>query len=103
MVGTGPLQGTDRNGQIDEQTATALLLTRMNTNSTQNGRKEVIFPVKFEGQVIILFTDCRDVLRGAGIDGAGIFTPDVLFKPSPVRELNVKALHGTFGGNILKK
>ena len=83
--------------------SSALFFAGMDANSAQKSRKEIISSVQFEGNIIILFTDCRNVLRGAGIYRAGILTPDVILKPPPVRKLNMKAFHGTFGGNILKK
>ena len=80
-----------------------LFFAGMKANSTQNSRKEIISSLHFEGNGIIPFTDRRNVLRGAGIDRAGILTPDILLKPFPVRKLNLKAFHGVFGGNVSKK
>jgi len=82
--------------------SSTLFFAGMDANSAQNSRKEIISSVQSEGNVIIPFTDGRNVLRGAGIDRAGILTPDVLLKPSTVRKFNLKAFHGVLG-DILRK
>jgi hypothetical protein len=64
----------------------------VNTNSTQDGREEVIHAVEFEGQVVILFPNCRDVLGGTGVDRTGAFTTDILFEPALVRDLDAKPI-----------
>jgi hypothetical protein len=57
----------------------------VDTDTAQDSGEEVIAPVKLKGQIIIIFSDCRDVLGSTGIHGAGIFTADVFFKPTLIR------------------
>jgi hypothetical protein len=108
MVCGGPFQRADRNGKIDENSSSALLLTRVDADPTQNGWKEIIPPVQFEGEIIILVPDGRDILGSPGVHRTGILTPDVFFKPSLIGDPNMKAvgrgfLHGTFTLRVLRR
>ena len=80
--------------------------TGMDTDSSQDGGKEIIAPVEFIGTVVIFIDNGCDVLGSTGIDRAGIFTPDILLEPALVRDLDMKATlrgsaHGTFDLNVL--
>ena len=77
---------------IDKKTPSALLFARVDTDSTQYIGKEVVGPVEFEGKAVIPFSNGMDVLRGAGVDRAGILAPDILFEPVLVRDLNMEAI-----------
>jgi hypothetical protein len=53
----------------------------MDTDSTQDSREEIIFPIDFEGVVIISAENSGDILRSTGIDRTGMLASDILFKP----------------------
>jgi hypothetical protein len=86
----GPFQRTDGNRKIEQETSSALLFTGVNADPSQNGREEVIATVELKGQIIILFPDCRDILRSTGIDRTSIFTANMLFKPTLVRDADME-------------
>lgn len=73
----------------------------MDTNTAQNSGEEVIPPVKLKGQIVILFSDCRDVLGSTGIHRASIFAADVFFKPTLIRNLDMKSIHKRSIHNVL--